>query len=136
VIHLNNLYRFMKILIIEDSRIFQVGMKRALVNAGHDVTVASDGRNGLTAAQQTLPNLILLDMMLPVMSGPEVLSALQLEPATKDIPVFVLTGLSQKNEETLLKAGAARYFEKSDRFLQHNFAALVEAVGRCNAKHR
>jgi hypothetical protein len=47
----------------------QAGMKRALVNAGHEVTVAGDGREGLIAARETLPDLILLDMMLPMMSG-------------------------------------------------------------------
>lgn len=123
----------MKILIIDDSRIMQVGMRRALVSAGHEVTSAGDGKEGLLAARQTLPDLILLDMMLPLISGTEVLAALKIEPATKNIPIFVLTGLSQKNENTLLNAGAARYFEKSEHFLEHNFAALVEAVSQCNA---
>lgn len=120
---------FMRILIIDDSRVFQMGMKSALVKAGHEVTVASDGEEGLGAARQRPPDLILLDMMLPMMSGPEVLAALKSEPTTKDIPVFVLTGLSQRNEDKLLKAGATKYFEKSDRLLEHNFAALVETVG-------
>jgi CheY-like chemotaxis protein len=124
----------MKILIIDDNRIMQAGMKRALVNAGHEVILASDGKEGIVVARQNLPDLILLDMMLPIISGTEVLLALKREPDTKDIPVFVLTGLSQKNEDRLLKAGATKYFEKSDRFLEHNFATLVETVGRCNAK--
>jgi|CZKD01.1.fsa_nt_gi CheY-like chemotaxis protein len=125
----------MRILIVDDSRIMQAGMKRALVNAGHEVTVAGDGKEGLIAARETLPDLILLDMMLPMMSGTEVLSALKMEASTKEIPIFVLTGLSQKNEDKLLHAGAAKYFEKSNHLLEHNFAALIEAVGRCNAKH-
>jgi CheY-like chemotaxis protein len=124
----------MKILVIDDSRIMQAGMKRALVSAGHEVTLAGDGKEGLIAARQTLPDLILLDMMLPIMSGIEVLLALKMG-CTKDIPIFVLTGLSQKNEDKLLNAGAAKYFEKSEHFLEHNFKALVEAVGRCNTKH-
>lgn len=125
----------MRILIIDDSRLIQSGIRRALAKAGHEVTVASDGNEGLNAARQTLPDLILLDMMLPGVSGTEVLSALKREPATKDIPVFVLTGLSQRNEDKLLKAGATKYFEKSDRFLDHNFSALVEEVERCNVNH-
>jgi CheY-like chemotaxis protein len=55
----------MRILIIDDSRIFQSGLRRALAKAGHELTVASDGDEGLNAARQTLPDLILLDMMLP-----------------------------------------------------------------------
>jgi CheY-like chemotaxis protein len=125
----------MRILVIDDSRIMQAGMKRALVGAGHDVTLAGNGEEGLLVARQTSPDLILLDMMLPIMSGTDVLSALKMEPSTKDIPIFVLSGLSQKNEAKLLNAGAARYFEKSDHFLEHNFAALVEAVERCTPKH-
>ena len=113
----------------------QAGMKRALVSAGHEVTLAGNGEEGLLVARQTSPDLILLDMMLPIMSGPEVLSALKMEPSTKDIPIFVLSGLSKKNEAKLLDAGAAMYFEKSEHFLEHNFAALVEAVGRCTLKH-
>ena len=122
----------MRILIVDDSRIMQAGMKRALVNAGHEVTVAGDGKEGLIAARETLPDLILLDMMLPMMSGTEVLSALKMEASTKEIPIFVLTGLSQKNEDKLLHA---KYFEKSNHLLEHNFAALTEAVGQCNANY-
>lgn len=125
----------MRILVIDDSRIMQAGMKRALAGAGHVVTLAGDGEEGLLVARQTSPDLILLDMMLPIMSGTDVLSALKLEPSTKDIPIFVLSGLSQKNETKLLNAGATRYFEKSEHFMERNFAALVEAVGRCTPKH-
>jgi CheY-like chemotaxis protein len=124
----------MRILIVDDSRIIQSGIRRALAKAGHEVTVASDGNEGLNAACHALPDLILLDMMLPGMSGTEVLSALKKDSTTKDIPVIVLTGLSQKNESKLLKAGATKYFEKSYHFLDHNFAALVEEIGRCNDK--
>jgi CheY-like chemotaxis protein len=123
----------MRILIVDDSRLMQSGMKRALVKSGHEVILAGDGKGGLAAARQNLPDIILLDMMLPTMSGTEVLSALKEDPSTKDIPVFVLSGLSQKNEDKLLKAGAARYFEKSNSLLEHNFANLVEAVDSCNA---
>ena len=125
----------MRILVIDDSKLMQAGMKRALVSAGHEVTLAGDGKEGLVAARRILPDLILLDMMLPMMSGTQVLSLLMSEPSTKDIPVFVLTGLSQRNEEKLRKDGAAQYFEKSDHFLEHNFAALIDAVGQFSAKH-
>jgi CheY-like chemotaxis protein len=76
----------------------QAGIKRALVGAGHEVTLAGDGEDGLIIARQTLPDLILLDMMLPTMSGTDVLQALKVDPSTKEIPIFVLSGLSQKNE--------------------------------------
>ena len=125
----------MRILVIDDSRIIQSGIRRALAKAGHEVTVAGDGIEGLSAARQALPDLILLDMMLPGMSGTEVLSALKKDSTTKDIPVIVLSGLSQKNESKLLMAGATKYFEKSDRFFEHNFSALLEEVEQCLVKH-
>ena len=70
-------------------------------------------------------------MMLPKISGPEVLKALKGNPATMDIPVIVLTSLSQRNEERLLHEGAAAYFEKSTLELDKNsdrLAATVETV--------
>ena len=122
----------MRILVIDDSRIIQSGIRRALAKAGHEVTVAGDGNEGLSAARHALPDLIMLDMMLPGMSGTEVLSALKKDSTTKEIPVIVLTGLSQKNESKLLEAGAMKYFEKSDRFFDHNFSTLREEVDRCS----
>lgn len=125
----------MKILVIEDSRILQTGMKYALIKAGHDVQIAVDGNEGLQLAQKNLPDLILLDMMLPMMSGVDVLAALKKENATKDIPVFVLTGLSQKNEQKILKAGAAKFLEKSDMLFAHDFRDLVRAVSDFAPSH-
>ena len=80
----------------------------------------------------TLPNPVhVRDMMLPKISGPEVLKALKGNPATMDIPVIVLTSLSQRNEERLLHEGAAAYFEKSTLELDKSsdrLAATVETV--------
>ena len=117
-----------KILLIEDSRMIQMGIKSALARAGYEVMVANDGREGLASAGQFLPDLILLDMMLPNLSGTEVLSALKEQSSTKSIPVFVLSGLSQQNGPKLLLAGATKYFEKSDSLFSHSFAPLVQAI--------
>jgi CheY-like chemotaxis protein len=125
----------MKVLVIEDSRILQAGIRRALTKAGHEVILSSDGQEGLDTARMLLPELVLLDMMLPTLAGTDVLKALKSNPATRSIPVFVLTGLAQKNEEKLLHAGAARYFEKSDFLLGHNFASLVDAIGLWASKN-
>jgi CheY-like chemotaxis protein len=72
-------------------------------------------------------------MMLPKISGPEVLKALKANPATKNIPVVVLTSLSQKNEGKLIHEGAVAYFEKSALELDKSsdrLAATVETVLR------
>ena len=118
----------MKILVIEDSRLLEAGIRRALTKAGHEVILTTDGQEGLDTARRIRPDLVLLDMMLPGLSGTGVLEALKSHPATADVPVVVLTGLSRKNEEKLLRAGAARYFEKSDLLLHDNFASVVDAI--------
>jgi putative two-component system response regulator len=74
--------------------------------------------------------LILLDIMLPKMSGPDVLKALKNDPATAAIPVMMLTSLSQKNAKQLEKDGASSFFAKSDSMLGKGPDSLVAAVDR------
>ncbi len=118
------------ILLVDDSRLQRYVNERALVQAGYRVTCVGDGDEGLRIARQTLPDLILLDMMLPKMSGPEVLRALKTDSLTAHIPVLVLTGLSQANEPKLLAEGAAGFFQKSDRMAEDNSCELIAAVRR------
>ena len=103
----------MKILLVEDSKTIRKENESALQNAGYEVICAEDGESALQMAQEQHPDLILLDMILPRMSGPEVLKHLKSEPATAEIPVVVLSGLSEKNREKLLEEGAEEYLEKN-----------------------
>jgi CheY-like chemotaxis protein len=117
-----------KVLLVDDSKFLRIATERALCKAGYEVSTAADGEEALRIANDQLPDIILLDMMLPKISGPDVLKALKANPATKDIPVIVLTSLSQKNEEKLLNEGAAAYFEKSTLQLDKSSDRLAEAV--------
>jgi len=117
-----------KVLLVDDSKFLRIANERALCKAGYEVSTAADGEEALRIANDQLPDIILLDMMLPKISGPDVLKALKANPATKDIPVIVLTSLSQKNEEKLLSEGAAAYFEKSTLQLDKSSDRLAEAV--------
>lgn len=72
-----------------------------------------DGEPALREAQEHMPDLILLDMLLPKLGGPEILRALKSDPLTARIPVVVLSSLSQKNEAKLKTDGATAYFQKS-----------------------
>ena len=120
-----------KVLLVEDSKFLRRANERALSKAGFEVSTAADGEEALQVANDRLPDIILLDMLLPKLSGPEVLKALKANPATMHIPVIVLTSLSQKNEEKLLHEGATAYFEKSTLELDKNsdrLAATVETV--------
>lgn len=86
-----------KILLVDDSKFLRLATERALARAGYEVTTAPDGDDALKIAREKKPDLILLDMMLPKMSGPEVLKALKNDPSTAGIAVVAFTGLSQKN---------------------------------------
>jgi CheY-like chemotaxis protein len=118
----------MKILLVEDSRFLRIAIEKALARAGHEVTGIADGREALLAARSSLPAIILLDMMLPGLEGTCVLKELKQDASTAHIPVIVLTGLSQKNETKLRKAGAAAYIEKSSLNLEKNAEALVQVM--------
>jgi|ERR1700691_2291521 len=118
----------MKILLVEDSKFQRMANERVLVRAGYNIIHASDGEAGLKAARENVPDLILLDMMLPKLSGLDVLRALKADDLVKHIPVIVLSGLGQGNEAKLLSEGAAAFFVKSDKSLQNNL--LIEAVDR------
>lgn len=102
----------MKILLVEDSKTIRRENEGALVKAGYEVICAEDGETALELAQQRQPDLVLLDMILPKMSGPEVLRRLKSEPQTVAIPVVVLSSLTEKNRQKLLEAGAEDYLEK------------------------
>ena len=116
------------ILLIDDSKLMRTALQKALIRAGYDVIGADDGDRGLEVAREKLPDVILLDMMLPKLPGPEVLRALKKDPRTSPIPVIVLTGLSDKNKRKLVTEGAVEFVEKSDDLLSNNSAALIKAV--------
>ncbi len=120
----------MKVLLVEDSKFLKVATERALSSAGYEVISAGDGELALRLAREHLPALILLDIMLPKMSGPDVLRTLKKDPVTAAIPVMMLTSLSQKNAKQLEKDGADSFFEKSDSMLGKGPDSLFAAVER------
>jgi CheY-like chemotaxis protein len=101
------------ILLVEDSKFLRIATERSLMRAGYTVISASDGDEALLIAAAGRPDLIVLDMMLPKLSGPEVLRFLKKDVRTADIPVIVCSGLSQKNEAKLRSEGAIAFLEKS-----------------------
>jgi CheY-like chemotaxis protein len=125
-----------KILLVDDSKFLRLATERALARAGYDVSTAADGVDALQIAREKRPDVILLDMLLPKMAGPEVLKALKNDPATAGIAVVVLTGLSQKNAARLRQDGACAFLEKSalalDRSCDSLLAALAEIVRNLN----
>jgi CheY-like chemotaxis protein len=117
-----------KILLVDDSKFLRIATERALARAGYSVTAAMDGERALELARSSRPDLILLDMLLPKMSGPEVLKALKKDPATAGIAVVVFTGLSQKNAERLKNDGAFAFLEKSELGLDKGSETFLLAL--------
>ena len=120
----------MKILLVDDSKFLRLAMGRALTRAGYETSFAADGDEALLMAGEKLPDLILLDMMLPKMSGLDVLKALKKDPATATIPVVVLTGLSQTNAERLRKDGAFAFLAKADLALDEDAGPLLAVLAK------
>jgi DNA-binding response OmpR family regulator len=118
----------MRILVVEDSKLLRHAIQRDLTRAGFTVTIAADGEEGLRSAREELPDLILLDMMLPKISGLDMLRLLKKSAETNGIPVVVLTGLSKGNEQKLSAEGAAAFCEKSEESFANNSATLVRVV--------
>jgi DNA-binding response OmpR family regulator len=118
----------MKILIVDDSRLLRIANERMLVKAGYEVITAADGEEGLRLALESKPDLIVLDMMLPKLSGQEVLQRLRTHPSSASTPVIVLTSLPESNREKLLGEGASLYFEKSLLRLENGSGPLLDAI--------
>jgi twitching motility two-component system response regulator PilH len=117
-----------KVLLVEDSKFLRVMTERVLSRAGFLVSTAADGEEALRIAKEQLPDIVLLDMMIPKISGPDVLKALKENPVTTHIPVIVLSSLSQQNEERLIGQGAAAYFEKSTLELDKGSDRLATTI--------
>jgi CheY-like chemotaxis protein len=117
-----------KILLVDDSKFLRLATERALVRAGYEVCSAMDGERALEIAREKKPDVILLDMLLPKITGPDVLKALKKDPATAGIAVVVLTGLSQKNAVRLQHDGACAFLEKSQLGLDKGCETLLTAL--------
>lgn len=117
-----------KILLVEDSKFLRLATERALARAGYDVCAASDGEQALQLARERMPDVILLDMLLPKMTGPDVLKALKQDAATAKIAVVVFTALSHKNASRLQQDGACAFLEKSELGLDKGSGTLLAAL--------
>lgn len=117
-----------KILFVEDEEALQKTMGEMLEQKGFTVLKALDGVSGLETARREAPNIILLDLVLPKKDGFEVLAELKQDPATKNIPIIVLTNLEGSADiEKALSLGATTYLVKANYNLS-DLLAKIEAV--------
>ncbi|MBI2337953.1 response regulator [Candidatus Daviesbacteria bacterium] len=104
-----------KILIVEDDPFLLKMYVKKLQVEGFEVEIAKDGEEGFSKLKSFMPDLALMDVMLPKLSGIEVLEKAKLDPQIKNIPILVISNLSTSTDtETAIKKGAAGYLIKSD----------------------
>ena len=107
----------MRLLLVEDHEEIWDFLSRRLSRRGYEVSVATDGQAGLDRAGSELPDLVLLDMNLPVMDGWTVARSLKDQPATARIPIIALTAHAMSGDrEKALAAGCDDYHAKPIEF--------------------
>ena len=96
-----------RVLVVDDSATDRLAMTQMLERLGYSVITAQTGEEGISMAERELPNLILMDVVMPGMTGFQATRAITKSPATAHIPVFVITGKSQATDQAwALKMGA------------------------------
>ena len=124
------------VLLIDDSKFLRKANELALVRFGYGVLTASDGDEGLAIAMEKIPDLIVLDLMLPKLPGAHLLQALKENPGTAHIPIVVLSSLPISNAAKLQTAGAAAYFEKAKLGIENGSTALIQAIDKLLSSSR
>jgi two-component system phosphate regulon response regulator PhoB len=103
----------MRVLIVEDERDMTEVLEYNLQRDGFETVVAHDGQEGLRKAQMLLPDLILLDLMLPGLSGEDIIRELRAGERTRDIPIVIITAKSEETDQVVgFSLGADDYVTK------------------------
>lgn len=103
-----------KLLLVEDDSLLVRLYQKRFAKDGHDVVAARDGEEGLALIEREQPDLVLLDIMMPKLSGLEMLERIKANPATRSVPVVILSNVSgEAEQERALELGAVAYIVKS-----------------------
>jgi two-component system phosphate regulon response regulator PhoB len=120
-----------RILIVEDERGLTQSLSWTFTREGYETTVAHDGQEGLRKAQTLLPDVVLLDIMLPGMSGLDVCRELRAGERTRDIPIIMITARAEESDQIEgFAKGADDYVTKpfSNKILLQRVKALLRRV--------
>lgn len=107
-----------KILLIDDDPDFVQAVQVIVESGGYEVRVAYDGKEGLEAVAEEKPDLIVLDVMMPVMNGHEACAKLKSDPETAEIPIILLTAVAERvttstySHRDMLESEAEDYMPK------------------------
>jgi len=100
------------VLIVEDHPTMRDAMRLVLEEDGHHVEEAVDGENGIALVREHPPDVVLLDLNIPVVSGSEVLEALKSDPTTADVLVVIVTATGEEGRKRAIALGADDYITK------------------------
>lgn len=126
-----------KVLIIEDDAIMLKLYAKMLKFEQYETLLASNGVEGLEIAKQNIPDLILLDIMMPDMNGLEVLDKLKADSTLKNIPVVVITNLAgPQDARNAIEKGAAKYLIKSEHDPKEVVKVVAEEIKSAKAQQQ
>jgi DNA-binding response OmpR family regulator len=122
-----------KVLLIEDDASFRKTVSDVFAGGGYEVMQAPSGKTGILIAQREVPDLIILDLIMPGMKGLEVCQSLKQDSSTAHVPVLILTGNDRDGQDVAcLDMGADDYLTKpvkSERLLAYSRAILRRTAG-------
>ena len=128
---INNMAEKAKILVVEDEEILLTALKEELSSGGYEVDGANDRQEGLDKVKSFKPDLILLDLVMPKMDGMEMLQRLKGSPETRDVPVVILTNLSDYERiSEALSLGAMDYLVKANYKLEDLLDKVKTVIAR------
>lgn len=118
-----------KILVVEDEAVYRRVLTEKLEGEGFTVCAAENGQQGMDLAREEKPDLIILDLKMPVMDGVEMLKQLRADAWGAQVPVMVLTALSDSEHVAdVMEGGTFQYFIKTDITIDDLVARIVERV--------
>jgi CheY-like chemotaxis protein len=113
-----------RILYVEDAEVIRDTIARLLEVYGYKVAYARNGKEGVEMAQQWKPDLVLMDLRMPIMDGYKAINEIKFNPQTRHIPIFVVSAWSSKKERDQARlAGADEFFVKPP-----DLNRLIEAI--------
>lgn len=120
------------VIVIEDDAAIQEVLRYTLVQAGFDVRLAASAEEGLSAVRQVLPDVLLVDLMLPGISGTSFVRQIRQDPRTRDVPTIMVTARAEEADRVGgLETGADDYVTKP--FSPRELVARIRAVLRRRA---
>ena len=118
------------ILVVDDEFSVAEVIQSALSDAGHDVVMAVNGRQGLQRLGQKTPDLVLVDFMMPIMDGPAMLKAMKEHPAYRNVPAVVMSSLPESAVAEAARGMYAAFLRKPFKL-----AAVTDIVKTVLGRH-